>query len=209
MKRFKVFKDKYAGKKALIIGCGNSANQIKGKDLSDLLTIGVNDVGLIYWPNFLLVVDYPNKFEGKRLKLVREAESDYVATQIRDWKIKDSNKKVMFELGGKNLKFLDKDKYPNTLDYSNNSPYVGVIMAYKMGCTKIGMIGVDFTPNHFYKDDGDHILIEKKKEKVIKRDYKILYKELSKKKIKIYNLSKDSIIDTIPKLTIDDFLNKI
>jgi hypothetical protein len=45
------------------------------------------------------------------------------------------------------------------LDFSNNSPYIAAILAYQMGCRRIGLIGVDFTDNHCHMQDGAHELV--------------------------------------------------
>ena len=87
----------------------------------------------------------------------------------------------------------------------NNSPYMAIILAYKMGCKKIGMLGVDFTPNHFYAKDGDHDLIQKKYINKILNHYELLYNELKKNDCLLYNLSVDSIITTVPKILPEEF----
>jgi len=206
MKKFRILIDKHKGKKAIILGCGASAKEILSEELpGNIITIGVNDIPSIYTPNYLLVVDRPDKFKGKRRSLVYNNESTGFLTQIKEWKIKNMDRRIIFELGSRRLKFLDKHRFPDKIDYSNNSPFMGVILAYKMGCTQIGLLGVDFTPDHFYQKDGEHILIKNNKFDAVQKDYNLLYNELLSKRVKIYNLSSGSKLKTIPKITLNKF----
>jgi uncharacterized Rossmann fold enzyme len=91
------------------------------------------------------------------------------------------------------------------IDHFVNSPYVATILAYKLGATNIGLIGVDFTDGHFYNtSDGPHPVIKVNYLKRVNNSYQILRSELEKRGVKLYNLSKTSRLD-IPKITLSDF----
>lgn len=204
--RFADFAGKHKGEDIIVIGCGESAMLLKQHPcLGTITTIGVNDVGLILDPTYLIVVDAPNRFQGTRNKLITDTKAQYVFTQMKDWKINPPEKKVLFRLGGNRLRSLFD---ANTVDYSNNSPYVGAMVAFKMGAKRIGMIGVDFTHNHFYAKDGEHILTKTGRIGVIDSDYAKMVYEFSKHSVLVYNLSPITRLNAIPKMSLDAFLKK-
>ena len=197
------FKDLHKDEKILILGCGTSVTKLKEiKNYNKIITIGVNDIGRFYDPTYLMVVDHPAKFEGIRYKVVHNTTSKYVFTQLKSWKIKDMSKLVKFTLGTKFLATLDEGML---LDYSNNSPFIAIILAHKMGANHIGMLGIDFTDDHFYAKDGKHNLVSRGYVDRIDKDYKVLYTELKRKGTIINNLSTDSLIKSIPQGKLSDF----
>jgi len=74
-----------------------------------------------------------------------------------------------------------------------------------MGCTNIGLLGVDFTDNHFFGQTGPHVLNKRIKE--IKREFNLLQLALAKKGINFVNLSPVSTL-TLPKKNLLNFINK-
>jgi len=200
---FTNFIDIHKNDKVIVAGCGNSLNIIKNLNINNLVhTFGVNDVPSLFQPTYMVVVDHPSKFKDNRNLLIENCTGT-VFTQIQDWKIK-SGRKVLFKLGSRGK--LDNIDKPNDLiDYSNNSPYVACCIARKMGFTNIGLIGVDFTPDHFYAQDGNHSLVNANKLAEINTHYKLMYHIFKAKNINLYNLSPNSTID-IPKISIEDFL---
>ena len=192
------FRNVHKGEKVIVCGCGTSLNQIE-KHHKDFITIGVNDVPKLFMPTYLVVTDHPIRFNEGRRKLVVESTPKAFFTCVKGW----TNKKVvLFDLGNMSVRNIDSD---NKVDYCLDSPYVAAIIAYKMGFSKIGLIGVDFTPDHFYPRDGDHPLSQLKKLNQVKEGYRILKDTFNKKNVDFYNLSQDSLIDSIPKINIEKF----
>jgi len=204
---FNKFINIHTDKTAIICGCGQSLNLIKDRvdilNNENIITIGVNDVAKLFTPTYTVVVDSPNRFTNNRNLLITKSSS-YIFTQIVDWKI-ESGKKVLFKLGLKSKleNLYDKN---NIIDYSNNSPYMACIIAYKMGCHTIALIGVDFTLNHFYAEDGEHNLIKANRLNEINNDYINLYNAFKIKNVNLYNLSENSKVLGIPKLNINEIL---
>lgn len=202
MQRFEKYEGFHENAKALVIGCGTSAAEVKKYDLKGLVTIGVNDSHVLTRLDYLMVIDYPKRFSEKRVKSILNADYGKFLTHVNAWKV-DESKKVLYILGERKLRNLEK---PGVLDYSNSSPYVAVVAAHKMGCGKIGVIGVDFTKGHFYDEgDGDHELIKKGRADVIKRDWDVLGAKLSKAGSNIYNLSDESILSKVKNIKNSDF----
>ncbi len=197
------FLDKHKGESCIVAGCGSSLNLLKDHKV-EIPTFGVNDVPKLFEPTYLVIVDHPHKFRNGRDQIVINSNAGYVFTQIPEWKIK-SGRQVLFKLGNRStLNNIDGKDY--LIDWSNNSPYMCCVMAYKMGFTNIGLIGVDFTPNHFYAEDGNHSLVGGGRLEEIKKDFTKLYDTLKIRNTNIYNLSPFSEIKTIPYLDIKDFL---
>lgn len=197
------FIDKHKGEKIIVVGCGVSArNILPYKD--EFTIIGVNDIGRLFHPTYLLITDAPNRFHGKRYDIVHRSQAKFVFTPVKKWRLENPTKKVMFKLGKRGVATLDRK---DTLDHFYTSPYCGLILAYKMGAKHIGMIGVDFTPHHFYQKDGNHELVRMNKIKNIDDVFGQLRVELENRGTHLYNLSEESQISTFPKITIDDFKN--
>ena len=181
----------------IVCGCGASLKSVT--DLSEFITIGVNDVSRIMKPNYLLVVNAASSFHPDRWKYVQYHRSEKMLTHLDNPQV-DPAKVVKIKLGKKGV-FDSADK--TKIDYSNNSPYMAVIAAYQMGARKIGLIGVDFTDHHFFADSGTHILT-KNLESII-RDYNRLAVELTQAGVTVANLSAESKMTSWPKMTLEEF----
>lgn len=202
---FTTFYNKHKDEKILVIGCGESAKLIKNHPLlCNVVTIGVNDICRLMTPKYLVVVDTPKKFNGERHKFVSKTAAEYVFTQINEWKIFPPARKILFKLGNNRLGHLQAREI---IDYSNNSPYVASIIAYKMGASEIGLVGVDFTLNHFYAKDGEHILIKTGRMASVEQDFKKLAREFKKNRVDLVNLSPTSKLTSVPKMDLIKFLN--
>lgn len=200
MKKLPDFWNIHPNSKIIICGCGTSINEIK-HELGNYITIGINDIERGFNPTYLLVSDTSSRFGSERAKYVQHSNAKYIFTN-KDWYIPKKFKKVVYKLGGRKCENLDNK---HRLDYSNNSPYIATILAYKMGAKHIGLIGVDFTQNHFYAKDGEHVLVRDGKFNKTKDDFRILKEELAKRKVNLYNLSSYSQVDTVPKLEFKKF----
>ena len=108
-----------------------------------------------------------------------------------------------FDLGKKGASYLDD---PTKVDHFLNSPYTAINVAYKMGAKTIGLIGVDFTDGHFYSPkDGQHSLARMGYLKDLNGGYSLITRELENRGVSLFNLSKNSRIDTVKKITLEEF----
>jgi uncharacterized Rossmann fold enzyme len=191
----------HKGEKIVVCGCGVSILD-HVNEISEHITIGINDIERALIPNYILISDTKSKFSKYRSQFITESQAEYVFTH-KHWPINPESRMVMYRLGSMStLQYIDDY---NALDYSNNSPYIGCLLAYKMGARYIGLIGVDFTKNHFYAQDGEHPLAADKRLNKVCDDYKILKNKLSKRNVELYNLSDQSEVDTIPKISFKKF----
>lgn len=206
---FKNLVDFYIGRKFIIVGCGTSALNLKGLDLSNIITIGVNDSGGVINPDYLLVVDFVTQFSDDRIKTISDTKCKTFITSNDGWdNIMKHVDKCKIYLGDLALSHMDKQKYPDKIDYSNTSTYMAAVIAYKLGAAKIGIIGLDFTANHYNNNDGIHKLISQYNQlENIRNSYKLLTERLSEYGVEFYNLSDISMIDTIPKMNLSKFIN--
>jgi hypothetical protein len=183
----------------VVCGCGESLNDFTSPER--YITIGVNDVGRKFQPNYLVVVNPRHQFSDDRFRYVETSQAEYIFTQL-DLNLKWQNV-VKFRLGN----FGGTDFFnPDCLDYTNNSPYIALCLAILMGAKRIGLIGVDFTDNHFFAQTGSHSLAPQFDS--INEQYKILAKAAKSFDIEIYNLSKISRLtafEKIPRKEFEDF----
>ena len=80
---------------------------------------------------------------------------------------------------------------------------MAIVIAYQMGARKIALVGVDFTLNHFFAETGSHVIMREIER--VKDQYSKLGKALTGKGIKIGNLSQTSLIESWPKMTLEQF----
>lgn len=201
---FKELYKKHEGEDIIILGCGTSVVDFVGKIPDNVTTIGVNDIGGIYTPEYLLVVNSPKTFNPQtRVDTIMNNTSPYMITHIADKWCGVKNEIVSIKLGNSSLGNISNAP-TNIIDYHNNSPYMACICAYYMGARRIGLIGVDFTSNHFNNNDGEHNLT--KTLDSINEKFGKLSKKLSSFGCDIYNISQISKITTLPKMEQDEFL---
>lgn len=199
VKQFKDFHNIHSGKKIIVCGCGTSLNDFK-EHHSDFITIGVNDVPQAFDPTYLVVTDHPNRFNDTRKKFINESSAKYMLTCVGGWR---HPRIVHFNLGKKGSSNLDD---PEKVDHFYNSPYTSINIAYKMGATNIGIIGVDFTQGHFYATkDGEHSLARMGYLKDLNWGYEHIYSQLKNRGVSLYNLSSISKIDTVPHMKLEEF----
>lgn len=190
--------DSQKGREFIVAGCGESVNNFT--DFSDFLVVGINDIERIMTPNYLVVVNHQRTFSRGRFEWVTRSKAPAILSHIDPGTLDNRNALVRITLGSKGKINLD-DR--SKIDYTMNSPYMGVIIAYQLGASKIGLVGVDFTQNHFFGKTGNHVL--SRNTKAIDDEYAELGKALLSKGIKIANLSSTSVIESWPKMTLDEF----
>jgi hypothetical protein len=136
MKQLSSFYNLHKGQSIVVCGCGESLNDLAEPER--FITIGVNDVGRKFQPNYLIVVNPRNQFSGERFRYVEASRAGYLFTQL-DLGVKHPNI-VKFQLGQSGGTDFSN---PNVLHYTNNSPYIALCLAILMGAKRIGLIGVD------------------------------------------------------------------
>lgn len=189
--------NKHTGKDIIVCGCGESATLLTEPNRN--ITIGVNDIQRLFSPNYLVVVNDKVSFSPQRWSFIESTQAEVIFTHLRGLKV-DDKRKCIISLGKYGACELDKP----AIDYSSNSPYIATILAYKLGARNIGLLGVDFTPNHFFAKTGEHPL--SKKSNIINNEYQQMCRVLSGKGVNFYNLSPNSKI-LIPKMNLYDFQN--
>lgn len=192
--------DSQKDKPFIVMGCGESINFLSGKDISDFMVIGINDIERIATPNYLVVVNHQRTFSRGRFEWVTRSKSPVIFSHIDPGVLENKRALVNIELGSRGKADLTNKR---KIDYTMNSPYMAVILAHHMGASKIGIIGVDFTENHFFAETGKHVL--SRNLNLVDAEYSELGKALTDRGIKIANLSSISSINSWPKMDIDQF----
>jgi len=196
MNELSSFKDIHKGKDIIVCGCGESLRDLTQPER--FITIGVNDVGRLFHPDYLVVVNPRRQFSGDRFRFVETSQAKYLFTQL-ELGISHPNI-VKFKLGtygGTN------GSDPNVLHYTQNSPYVALCLAAHMGASRIGLIGVDFTDNHFFGKTGKHALAGQLAQ--VDVQYLKLRDSFAQRGIEILNLSANSRLTALPKMDIELF----
>src|SRR3954466_8588619 len=123
--RLSEFRGRHANADILVCGCGPSLSPFRPTD--DLVTIGVNDVGRLFDPTYLVVVNPRNQFRADRFGHVERSNAQALFTQLDLGAVRPPV--VRFRLG----KYAGTEIGADTLHYTQNSPYVAVCLAAYMG----------------------------------------------------------------------------
>jgi hypothetical protein len=198
-REFKDFRGYHQGKSILVCGCGSSLSKLIAPERS--ITIGVNDVGRLFDPDYLVVLNPPGQFAADRFSYVRRSRAKTVFTQL-DLEI-DHPHVVRFRLGKRGSADLSD---PGALPYTRNSPYVAIALARHMGARRIGVIGVDFTENHFFAATGRHPLTGELHQ--IEAEYARLGASCRGAGTEVFNLSQESRLTAFPRMTQEDFFRR-
>jgi len=190
------FQNIHRGSTIMVCGCGESLNELTEPER--FITIGVNDVGRRFHPNYLVVVNPRNQFSGDRFNYVESSKASYLFTQL-DLGLSRENV-VRFDLGVSGGTDLSD---PNVLHYTQNSPYVALCLAVHLGAKRIGVIGVDFTDHHFFAPTGRHAL--EPQLALIDKQYQQLYEAIIAAGIEVFNLSSTSRLTAFPKMSLSAF----
>lgn len=174
----------------VVCGCGPSLRELTIHD--DIVTIGVNDVGRLFDPTYLVVVNPRNQFKEDRFRYVESSNAQALFTQLELGRVRPPV--VRFKLGRYGGVDIDGD----SLHYTQNSPYVAVCLAAYMGARRIGLIGVDFTDDHFFGRTGRHPLVGRLHE--IDAQYGRLAAALARRGVELVNLSSISRLASLAKM---------
>jgi hypothetical protein len=190
---------KFSGETFIVAGCGSSLNYYT--DFSKYYVIGVNDIERILTPDFLVVVNEVRTFMIGRWDYVRDSLSPVIFSHLDNpGPITRQAHLAKINIGERSNPNLDR---MDRVDYTMNSPYMAIVIAYQLGAKKIGMVGVDFTQDHFFSNTGTHKLT--KHTKNIDQEYLVLRNELEKRGVKVANLSPISLLESWPKMDLAGF----
>jgi glycosyltransferase involved in cell wall biosynthesis len=195
MRGLAAFKGAHAGETLVVCGCGASLNDFAHPER--YVTIGVNDVGRLFDPTYLVVVNPRAQFRGDRFRWVEASNACALFTQLDLGRV--APPVVRFKLG----------QYGGTeigaaevLHYTQNSPYVAVCLAAYMGAARIGLVGVDLTDHHFFAPTGRHSLAGRLRE--IDAQYGRLAAALAKRGVELVNLSPISRLASLRRARVED-----
>jgi hypothetical protein len=190
---------KYKGESFIVAGCGSSLNYYT--DFSKNYVIGVNDIERILTPDFLVVVNDFRTFMRGRWEYVRDSLSPVIFSHMDNpGPITRSSHLVKIQVGERDNPRLDQFAF---VDHTMNSPYMAAVIAYQLGASKIAMAGVDFTQDHFFSNTGTHKL--SKHIRNIDHEFLVLRNELEKRGVKVANISPISLLESWPKMTLEEF----
>jgi hypothetical protein len=185
------WRDRHYGATIVVCGCGPSLHELT--EPSRFVTIGVNDVGRLFDPTYLVVINPRSQFKGDRFRYVEHSQAQAVFTQLDLGQVRPPV--VRFRLG----QYAGTDiGESDVLPYTQNSPYVAVCLAAYMGARRIGLLGVDFTDHHFFASTGRHPLAGRLAQ--IDREYEALARALAARGVELVNLSAHSRLTGLRKV---------
>ncbi|WP_028079988.1 capsular polysaccharide export protein, LipB/KpsS family [Solimonas soli] len=182
---------RHAGESVIVCGCGASARELL--DVARPVVIGVNDIGRLLDPDYLVVINPRSQFKPERWRAIEQSRARALFTQLEPGAVQPPV--VRFRLGRYGG---TEPRDDGTLHYTQNSPYVGVCLATLMGARRIGLIGVDFTDHHFFGSTGRHALARQLA--LIDAQYGRLANALAARGVELVNLSSVSRLQSLPRM---------
>ncbi len=188
----------HRNRKIVVCGCGTSLNLMVVSPT--ILTIGISDVGRLFTPNYLVVQNYKQNYNEDRFQYILNSQASYCFTPLI-YLMLNGIPMIRFRAstyGG--VDWLSAGQLP----YSSTSAYMALCLAARMGANPIGLIGVDFTEDHFFAKTGVHRLtakIDKINNEFIKLNHAFLMAG-----IEVHNLSHSSKLTAFPKTAVETFL---
>lgn len=123
-----------------VLGLGESLSEYRD---NGNITIGVNDIHSRIKTNYVVCVDTFEPFSKERLNTILNTECCGFYTHLDCWKsVKNYTPIELHRVAS-----LDSELFR----YSNNSPFVACVLAYKLGATKIVLWGVDMNTHTAFK----------------------------------------------------------
>lgn len=191
------FRDYHAGATIIVCGCGSSLLTLKNPER--FLTIGVNDVGRLFQPDYLVVLNTRSQFTRDRFQHIESSRARALFTHVNLAIPHPHIVKILLgKRGGTNL------ENANALPYTRNSPYVAAMLALHMGAKTIGLIGVDFIDHHFFAKTGRHSLTREVPQ--IDTEYRRLHAACEQRGVELVNLSQASRLTSLPKVPLENFV---
>lgn len=164
--------------KVNVLGLGESLKEFK-EDGS--ITIGVNDIHSKVKTDYVVCIDVQKAFNRERLKTILKTNCKGFYSQSDEWELIDNFTKIEFNKVRGLLNGLDSERFC----YSNNSTYVAVILAYKLGAKEIVIWGADFVTHPNFKNHSFDRVIE---------DFKALNKALKERGVNLFVGSDYSVL---------------
>lgn len=190
------FRGAAAGADVIVCGCGTSAGLLT--DPRRCITIGVNDIGRLFDPTYLVVVNPRSQFRGERFCHIEHSRAQALFTHLELGRV--APPVVKFRLGAYGGTELSDD---GAMHYTQNSPYVACCLAAFLGARRIGLLGVDFTEHHFFARTGRHPLAGRLPQ--IDAEYGALAEALQRLGVELLNLSPVSRLQSLPRADLASF----
>jgi len=198
------YHNRHEGATIIVWGFGSSLFPLLDW-VTHFVNIGVNDACRYLAPDYLVLLDRFAKFSDERKAHILAACERCGA--VFSPHLKDVSEHLSGgEADAVHFKVVQKEPWMKmvpdltTMDHLHvaiTSPYTGVCLAAYMGARRIGLVGVDFT---------DHELGVKEHMIEVNLDYRGLAEACKNAGIFLLNLSRDSLLETVPKGTIGDLL---
>lgn len=106
------------------------------------VTIGVNDIARFHECDFIVIADPINRFTPERRRIIVNSKCVAVVSHYAEWNQHVKNfRHITLAPGRGVLTKLDSSLFV----FSNNSPFIATVLAYKLGAKRINLFGVDLT----------------------------------------------------------------
>ena len=188
--------------KFIVCGLGPSMQENVGElsSITGSTTIGVNDIGCWFDPDYLLILDRPERFSvdrvatiGRHLERHRSPTGVLFSPHAERWGEATGEKGRLRHI--KTKKYNLHNPWPwhemrnrQIIPHFLTSPFAGIGLAEFFGANKIGLIGVDLLDDHHMSKNVGRIDAELAR----------MHRELFYRGVDLVNLSKISRLKALP-----------
>ena len=188
------FRDRHTGQDFVVCGLGPSIVSL-APYLAGHLTVGVNDIGKHFTPNYLVIQDYPSAFLRERRKTIERTAADcaFLAFDFPNLQAKHILHVKLKNKGGSDF---GKDGW---FSYSTTSVYLATCIAAFLGARRIALAGVDF--------DGLGRAYRESYVECMNRSFLKLRVSFAQQGISLFTMNKSRKFNTLPYVDPIDFLD--
>jgi hypothetical protein len=203
--RFQALFNRHRGADVVVCGLGPSIHGWEPPD--GLITVGVNDIGRHFTPDYLLVIDHPGVFKkwlpDPRLQHILDTKPKKAfltpASVGPTW-AKHRTDGIPFMIASipryaKKWPGWHSNNNPQIHHTIGGSPLPACSIAGFLGAKRIGLLGIDLYDHHAFKNHIDDT-------KEVWEGMKLF---LAKKGVELWNLSERSALTNIPPMSLEDF----
>jgi hypothetical protein len=203
------YKDKHHGKSCIVCGLGPSLEQLTDEAKELFYTIGVNDIGCSFTPDYLITSEDPmRRFKQRKWNKKQMA-------------ILNSKAKAIFSVYGGRFKHsrpirvimedLRRNHIENIFEHNHLFAYrkittAAISLAVWMGFKTIGVIGHDCTGPRAINDLNDSLGMHGNRVEIMEKNLETIYTYCIKRGIQVFNLSDMSAVKAFPFLRLEDFI---
>ncbi len=192
----------------LVMGTGPSLNTLLETGIQDnLTTIGVNNIGGSFHPDYVVVADPIGSFQKRKLEMMKDYKMPFFTPSPEGWDNVFKSPLVSYRFAGYDIESDFGSVYGSDfVNVGHTSVFCALVIASYLGFERIGLIGCDITAcGHSYDTEDNHRHELSRILNRINKEFVSLNRAFRQNGIEVFNLSDISAVTAFPKIPINEF----